>query len=368
MRGSMSSAHRLVHVTRILTLGFTLLVPTACSSSDSQPSFGAASPGSTGAAPATDRATDGTAGTDGAPSTLLPPDPLEALLNPNPSDSTSADLLRRQTDAMVAECMHDLGWEYWVDQSDPSDEAMNSRPNADTGYGIVAGYETYRLPELQGAPPPTVPIDKNIEYQQTLSPDDAARYRKDLSGDTAPDDPDNADAYENSCNYTAAAQAGTLLAFDQIDGLEDRLRELLMTVDSNPAVAAALAEFAACVTDSFGPQDILGHSVADDPFLFLLMLRDQAMGLDLVEDDDETADAYGRYGLRDGTNISSVGTPQPIPDAPLEQLRETELRLYTANLECTLSSGVEQARIALHTEIAEQLQTEFPDLATFADG
>ena len=301
------------------------------------------------------------AGDTSTSTTLL--DPVHALLDPPVADA-EAEARRRAEQDFVARCMREHGWQYWPNEPSPSDPEHLTPYGSDRGFGIVAGYETYVLPTLVGGQPPPLPVDRNIEYVNSLQPAERERYLADLAGDGL-----TGEAYEQSCQRQAMAASGPPSPLDAINGLEDRLRELVATVDVDPRVAAAIDNYRRCFEDAAGPREVDGRAFGGDVRMYLLFLRDTAMGRTVVNFDGDTppAGAAATLTLNDGGKVAAVGEPSPIPDDELERLRATELLLWQADHDCEASSGIAAARLEVRTELAEQIAEEFPELATAGD-
>ena len=95
----------------------------------------------------------------------------------------------------------------------------------------------------------------------------------------------------------------------------------------------------------------------------MVLMGLEAQPFDEDDPDAWTEDTYTVFGDADGNQVAWVGTPEPITDADLEQLRTDEIAMWQTDWDCQDDAGVRDLQERIEQELVDELLAEFPELA-----
>ncbi len=340
----------------------------------------------------------GSSGGDGAneptTTTISPLAELMGWTNDSPTESRRKQL---QIEELVADCMREQGWEYtpvdWAAQ-DPGAtgadwELQMNDPQAfgeKHGYGVVYNYELYEEPSLlgetsEGAPVSTMAPNANDEYVQSLGESEQSEYYASLYGEPMMDVP--VEGEDSATAVTAAAIAiedqgcygqANAEVYPQNETMNDpdiqeRLSEYWQDQQDAPEMQAAYEDWYACMGDEFDLTDAVGDPVEtpNDIWTYLDGLKNEALGLEaqaITQEDMNKGDVnfYTASTDENGNGVAWVGTPEPMDDVALEELRTTEVKLWKQDQVCQDEARIVEIASELEQRFVDELTAEFPEL------
>lgn len=322
--------------------------------------------------------------------------PIAALMGWEQPSEEEMNRRQLQVEEMTAACMREEGWEYTpVDysgmerQSADEEEAMDLQINDPEaygkkyGYGIVRNYELYDLPSIEagdtgGGSPATVVddfVDPNQPYVESLTESEREQYYISLNGDPSiwegSEDEDFVQPApeEMGCQGIASAEIWEQSPADSDPDIQDRMNDYWENMESDPRLQDAYADWRDCMGDTIA--DLAVNDVPvdtpDDIYGYFDSRKYMLMGLEMVPYDPETDDGSEPYVMAmvdaDGNGVAYQGEQQAIPGADLEELRQEELALWQQDFDCQKDAEISDVRLDLEQEFADQLRTEFPELA-----
>jgi hypothetical protein len=319
--------------------------------------------------------------------------PLAELMGWGAQEPAEQRRLELESEQAIAECMRAEGWEYepvdWSGQmpeGSEEDMALYADPEAfgaKYGYGVARNYELYEAEAIESGEGPGMRgeefEDPNEEYVSSLSESEVTEYYATLSGDPeiweAPEGADEEGVFvsppleEQGCH--GQAQLAVFGEDPTTDpDIQERMQDHWEGQQDDPRMAAAYDEWVACMGD-----DIEGLEVGLDPvtrsdqmYQVFDTRKMVLMGLEAVpfdEDDPDawTEDTYTVTGDAAGNQVAWVGTPEPITDADLEQLRTEELAMWQTDRDCQDDAGVRDVQERIEQELVDELLADFPELA-----
>ncbi len=303
---------------------------------------------------------------------LDPPGPLEQLqanLTPTAEEARAAHL---EQERIVAECMHESGWEY-TPVPFPEVPPPSEAPPGTVGYAARYGYGVVRNYEFGSSDTPVAYptfLDTNQAYLDTLSKADREAWMIAFAGSTEPmgrralSQPPST---EVPCGQRGlnASSAGDIRATNA--DFRARLFDLAGTLDEDPRIVEASKAWSGCMFAEFGPIEILGRPVlgVDDAAAYMESLVWLAQGLEVLPADLQQPQT-GMVGvvrvLADGTPFAAFGVPQKIEPETFKRLQATELELFAADRACQQQAGIHSVRDDVEQEAVDALRAEFPDL------
>jgi hypothetical protein len=91
-----------------------------------------------------------------------------------------------------------------------------------------------------------------------------------------------------------------------------------------------------------------------------------AMGLEneiTSEADAPGGEVRAAVQLPDGRVSRWIGTPSPISDAALDELRRFESELWQADVACQETAGLRTVQVQIESEFVSSLAADFPSMA-----
>lgn len=339
---------------------------------------------------------DGTSTGGAPPGTTV--SPIAQLMGWESLSPEEANQRQLQVEELTAQCMREEGWEYApVDWSTaatspgggPDQEEIDLRTNdpeaygKQYGYGIVRDYELYDLPNIEsgdGSGPMATMVaqdfqDPNQPYVDSLTDAERDQYYASLNGDPSIWDGSNGDGWvqpspdQMGCQGKSSAQVWGNEAQSDPD-VQERVNDYYANLEDDPRIQDAYADWRDCIGDAIDGLTVLDEPVANPSDLntYLNNRKYALTGLEIQPyspDDDDGSTPYVMAMVEaDGTGIAYVGEQHPIPEADLEDLRQEELRLWQDDWSCQRKAEIDDVRQQLEQEFADQLRTDFPDLAT----
>jgi hypothetical protein len=270
-----------------------------------------------------------------------------------------------RTEQLIAECMREEGFEYTPEpyQQRLSDaEIRQIARDTYGGYGLVAslpGRITITGADATpSAAPPLAPptpaqsaADPNDEYLASLPAPDRSTYRVALDGFDA-SVASTAGDIDVGSDFDGGCRGRSTLAVNGVDpysvpGVQERVAEILNSIDADPRVRKAIDAWTECVTAVVGE---VGATA----------IRDVSL-LEYVQSQVDAA--LGVQTIQSGETSSVVGEEHPITADEYQRLVDLELRVYDTDIACRMQAGVEAARTAVENEVGAQLIAEYPELA-----
>lgn len=317
------------------------------------------------------------------------PSPLAELMGWQPEEPAEQRRKELEREQKVAECMRAEGWEYepvdWSAQMPdmPAEELdLINDPQAygeKYGYGVVRNYELYEAEGIESGEGPGMGRefeDPNQDYVESLSQSEMEEYYATLQGD--PDiwgDPDEdgmmvAPPLEEQGCYGQAQLA--VYGEDPMSdpAVQERLNEFWEGQEDDPRLKAAHDEWRECMAEELDGVEVMGEPVTRPEQMYQVLdeRKMAALGLEQREIDPDDPDAYEDVYMsysegEDGPEIGWFGTPEPISDADLEELREAEMAMWRIDNECQEEAGVREVQRRIEQELVDELVAEFPELA-----
>lgn len=338
-------------------------------------------------------------GGGGAPTTTI--SPLAELMgwtNESPTESRRKQL---RIEELVADCMREQGWEYTpVDYAaqdpvaaDPDWELQMNDPEAfgeKHGYGVAYNYELYEEPSLlgetdgpKGAPMDTPVTDPNAEFVQSLSESEQQDYYESLYGKQMMEVPVNGTdsgtvpapveltPEQQGCYGQASAEVYPQNQTMNDPDIQERLNEYWEDQQDAPELQAAYEDWRACMAEDGELVDEFGKPVEtpNDIYSYLDGLKNEALGLEAREVTQEEMNGVieGMYSAmtdEDGNGVAWIGTPEPMDDAALEELRTTEIALWKRDHACQDDARLAEISVELEQRFVDELVAEFPELGS----
>lgn len=331
----------------------------------------------------------------GAPTTTI--SPLADLMgwsNDSPTESRRKQL---QVEELVADCMREEGWEYTpVDWSatDPSSGTADAELQATDpqafgekhGYGVAYFYEIYEAPGLEGGTDeggpigPVGPVNPNDEYVQSLSQSEQEEYYASLYGKPvegmASDDPVGTAVAvtvapeDQGCYGLASAEVYPVNETANDPDIQQRMQEYWEDQQQAPELVAAYERWATCISEDEPLVDQFGDPIEspNDVYSYVDALKYEALGLvaeqvTQEELDSGIGDYYTAMTDEEGNGVAWRGTPEPMDDATLEELRATEVELWGRDRACQEDARIAEIQMELEQRFVDDLVAEFPELA-----
>jgi hypothetical protein len=288
----------------------------------------------------------------------------------SPADQRAKELEAQQ---VMVECMKAEGWEYKpVDYSAGSgfnDEYadMMADPVAygeKYGYGVVRGFDMQEEMNDSGAP---MPEDPNSEYVNSLSMDEQNAYYEALYG--AMSEEPMIDEVDESGDTAMPAMESTgcnSQAYDEVYGdqlndpdINDRLNQMFEDSQNDPALKAANATWAECMTEIDPSYE---WASPDDISTYLYDKFNTAQGYGPMSDGSEPADTIAMTEeSTSGEGVPGFELPE-VDQAAIDDLRVEELQIWADDQTCQGKSDLLQVRRDVEQRMVDDLLAEFPEL------
>ena len=347
------------------------------------------------------------AGDQPAASTGTTVGPLAELMGWSSDSPEESRRKQLQVEDLVAECMREEGWEYipvdWSAQSSDQTEDMSLMNDPEAygkkyGYSVVHNYELWEEPSLSGdgeaQPGGQEVVDPNQDYVSQLSQSENEEYYASLYGrgsmtegtavaatDVAVASDDTAVAAtvsaspvspeDQGCSGRASAQVYGSDPMQSNPDLQERMNEFWQDSQNDPRLLTAADQWVECMADVIDGVEVAGGPIEkpDQMYSYVDRMKYELMGLEIVpfvEGDASGGEGgtnyYTAWTDEDGKGEAAVGEPQPIDEADLEELRQTELDLWAKDWACQQEADIAGIRTQIEQELVDQLRADFPEL------
>ena len=333
--------------------------------------------------PGTDAGGDDGDGDDGSAS------PLGELLGwvSDPVEQRRQELAIEEA---VAACMRQKGWEYtpvdWSAQSPGGEEMSDPEAfGAKYGYGVMYWYELYESGDGEGGGP-EMPVDPNMEYVNSLTPDEQEAYQRDLYGEMVVFDeaasvgtavPAMPSPEEQGCQGQARLE---VVGEDPTNDpeIQRMLEDFWTRQQDDPALEAAVGDWVECFTPKlaeYGIETVPANIY--DGYQIVDVEKYKALGAEVVPiaNQAEMDEMYnsGENVVtsmidENGSGYAVVAPGEPGAELPdltgpqIDELAAMELDLWKADQACLDEVGYEDLIREQEQALVDELLAQFPQL------
>jgi hypothetical protein len=150
--------------------------------------------------------------------------------------------------------------------------------------------------------------------------------------------------------------------------LQQRMNDFYEDSQNDPRLLSANDAWLECMADVVDGLESQGSPITkpDQMYSYVDRLKYEAMGLEIVpfDENDANQEYYTAWSDQDGKGEAAVGEPVPIPEAELEELRSTELKLWGQDWDCQQEADFNGIRMQIEQELVDELRADFPELGS----